>query len=132
MTITGQHVPTATVLVVDDEPALRRLIALAVAQAGARSVLASDVPEALALLEREQVHLILTDLAMPGPGGLDLLAELSARRCTIPAVVVTGSTDASTLRACRLLGAQVVGKPFGVEELARLVSRELGRECLAA
>ncbi|HZQ15438.1 MAG TPA: response regulator [Gaiellaceae bacterium] len=132
MTITGQHVQTATVLVVDDEPALRQLIALAVARAGARPVLASDVPEALELVEREPVHLVLTDLTMPGLGGLDLLAALSARRCTIPAVVVTGSNDTSTLRACRLLGAQVVAKPFGLEELARLVSHELGRECLAA
>jgi DNA-binding NtrC family response regulator len=132
MTITSEPGAGATVLVVDDEPRLRELIAFAVTRAGARPLLAAGVPEALELLAARRIDLVLTDLAMPGLGGLDLLAELSARRCTIPAVVVTGSVDPATVRACRLLGAQVVAKPFGLDELAALVARELGRECLAA
>lgn len=129
---TGVEANGATVLVVDDEPRLRELIAHVVARTGSRPLVASSVPEALELLDAEAVDLVLTDLTMPVLGGLDLLAELSARGSRIPVVVITGSDDAATLRACRLLGAEIVAKPFEFEELGALVAARASRRRLAA
>ena len=110
------------VLIVDDEVSLRDLIALAVASGGREPVRAASVADALAELDRRPVDLVVTDLNMPGAGGLELLAELSSRHAAPPTVVVTASTDASALRAARLLGARaVVTKPFGFLELRRTI-----------
>jgi CheY-like chemotaxis protein len=114
------------VLIVDDEPAVRDLIALVVATGGREPVRVGSVPEALDELERRPVELVVTDLDMPVGGGLDLLAELSSRPSAPPSLVVTGTGDESALRAASLLGArEVIGKPFGFFELRRAVERIL-------
>jgi CheY-like chemotaxis protein len=113
-----------SVLVVDDDASLRELMALVVGSGGNRPLCAESVPEALELLERED--LVLTDLNMPGLGGLDLLAELSARRSAPPVLVVSGCEDAATIRAASLLGALgVVEKPFSLKELRTAIDEAL-------
>ena len=110
------------VLIVEDEPTVRDLIALVVASGGREPVRVASVPDALAELERTPVDLDVTDLNLPGCGGLELLAELSARRDAPPAVVVTATGDDGAKRAARLLGARaVVDKPFALLELRRMV-----------
>jgi CheY-like chemotaxis protein len=110
------------VLIVDDDPQLRELMALVVASSGREPVLATGVAGALEQLDRRPVDLVVTDLNMPGAGGLELLAALSARPGSPPALVVSGSDDESTLRAARLLGARdVVAKPFGFLQLRRAI-----------
>jgi CheY-like chemotaxis protein len=110
------------VLIVDDDATVRDVIALAVASGGRDPVRVATVPDALAELEREPVDLVVTDLNLPGSGGLELLAELSARRNAPPAVVVTATGDDGAKRAARLLGARaVVDKPFALLELRRTI-----------
>src|SRR4051812_24701698 len=116
----------ARVLVVDDNESLRELIALVVGSRGHRPLRADGVPRALELLERERVDLVLTDLNMPGLGGLDLLAELSSHSCAPPVLVVSGCADAATVRAASLLGAAgVVQKPFSLGELRTAIAGAL-------
>jgi DNA-binding NtrC family response regulator len=112
----------ATVLVVDDDEGMRRLLAWIVERGGNRPLIAGDVPEAIEVLDAESVDLVITDLHLPGLGGLDLLAELSARPGSPPSILVTGMPDTATVRAARLLGARaVVEKPFSIDLLLHVV-----------
>jgi DNA-binding NtrC family response regulator len=116
----------SAILVVDDDPAMLRLVSMIVGHGGNRPICAAGVAEALDVLAEEEVDLVLTDLNMPALGGLDLLAALSARLDSPPAIVVSGCTDAATLRAARLLGVrEVVEKPFAVEGLRRAIDAAL-------
>ena len=87
---------------------------------------AESVPRALELLDDGGVDLVLTDLNMPGLGGLDLLAVLSSRRTAPPAIVVSGSQDPAAIRAAKLLGAlRVIEKPFSLRELRSAIDEAL-------
>jgi len=115
-----------TVLVVDDDPAVRRLLALAVELGGRRALRAGSAREALELLREHEVALVVTDVNMPQATGLDLLAALSATIAPPPVLVVTGEADPRTARAATLLGARkVIEKPFGLEELGREIDDAL-------
>ena len=114
------------VFVVDDDVSVRELIALVVGSGGNRPLRAESVAQALELLERERVDLVLTDLEMPGLGGLDLLAELSSRHGAPPVLVVSGCEDTATIRAASLLGAlRIIEQPFSLKELRAAIDEAL-------
>jgi two-component system, response regulator, stage 0 sporulation protein F len=115
------------VLVVDDDPVIRELIARVVIHTGSRVIRAETAAQALRVLDDEPVDLVLTDLDLhEAGGGLRLLAALSARPATPPVVVVTASDDGAALRAARLLGARdVVEKPFSLDELRKGIADAL-------
>src|SRR5690606_15614176 len=75
--------PTAAaadrILVVDDEPNICRLLQRSLGRLGYDVVTAGSVPEALDTLEGSRFDLVLTDLRLPGPSGLDLLVEVRTR-----------------------------------------------------
>lgn len=83
------------VLVVDDEPANRKLLADLVAREGYEALTAAGGAEALARLAREPVDLVLLDIMMPGVDGMAVLAELQKqqRLPALPVVVVTAHED---------------------------------------
>jgi two-component system KDP operon response regulator KdpE len=114
------------VLVVDDDPVVRELIARVAAQSGNRVLRAETTEQALDLLAAEPVNLVLTDLGMPGTGGLRLLAKLSTLPAAPPVVVVTACDDGAALRAARLLGARrILQKPFPLTELQEAIADAL-------
>jgi CheY-like chemotaxis protein len=82
----------ARVLVVEDAPDLRLLVGKLVERMGYEVLLAPDVPRAVELLEQNEIDLLLTDWAMPGMNGGDLIAKMKedARWRAIPTVVLTG------------------------------------------
>ena len=86
---------TATILVVDDLPANRDLMARRLERSGFRVVSAASGPEALELLRRTPVDLVLLDIMMPGMTGLDVLKTVRMTRttATLPVVMVTAKTD---------------------------------------
>jgi len=115
-----------TVLVVDDDAAVCRLMELAVELGGRDAVRAGSAREALEVLRVHRVALIVTDVQMPNASGLDLLAALSATIDPPPVLVVTGQPDPATIRAAGLLGARkVIAKPFSLEELGREIDDAL-------
>jgi CheY-like chemotaxis protein len=117
---------TRRVLIVDDDASIRELAAMIAASCGHEALCVQNVAEALDTLACAPVDLVVTDLNMPGAGGLELLAALSARPGSPPALVITGSEDEAALRAARLLGARaVVAKPFGFAELRRAIAAVL-------
>jgi CheY-like chemotaxis protein len=79
------------VLVVDDEDLVREMLVASLEDAGFAVLAAENGTEALALLEAgEAVDVLVSDLSMPGMGGLALIREAQVRRSGLPAVLLTG------------------------------------------
>ncbi len=106
----------ATVLVVDDEPAIRRLLRATLEKAGYRVDDAANAAEAIKLLHRVP-DVVLLDLGLPDRNGLELLPVMA--RQGAPAVLIVSARDATEEKVTALdLGAvDYVTKPFDTEEL---------------
>jgi CheY-like chemotaxis protein len=101
-------------LVVDDLPANRELLARRLERSGFRVVTASDGPEALVVLRRQDVDLVLLDIMMPGMTGLEVLREVRKTRSSVslPVIMVTAKTDSEDVVEALSLGANdYVTKP---------------------
>ena len=117
------------ILVVDDSPAMRRMIrrVLDACDISIGSIFeAADGREALAVLEESTVDVVLTDINMPGMNGEQFLSELNDRseRARPPVIVI--STDSTRTREVRMieLGAKgYVTKPFFPEQLSAELTR---------
>ena len=116
-----------TLLVVDDEPNIRRVLELSLGDAGYRVLTASTAAQASRLLAAERVDLLLTDLQLPDRSGLELLDEVRAARADLPVILITAyGTVESAVQAIRAGAFDYVMKPFRVEEIEALVQRALG------
>ncbi|MCR4374776.1 MAG: response regulator, partial [Acidobacteria bacterium] len=115
MTVTS----TFTVLVVDENQAVRQFVDLAVGSDVVRVVGVADGHAALDSVERMPPDLVLAATGLTGLGGHDLAARLSSRN--LPVVLVTGSLDRTGADAGAAVG--VLAKPLGVQQLRDLVSR---------
>lgn len=123
---------TETVLIVEDESAVRELVSDILASAGYNVRTAGNGVEALALLARDvdPVHLVLSDVVMPEMSGPSLAVRLASVRPEIPVLFMSGYADEETFR--HGLEAQpypLLNKPFSVSELRRAVRAVLdGRD----
>jgi len=122
-----------TVLVVDDEPPVRRLVRRALEGAGYLVLEAADGEEALWLLDAQAVALVITDVLMPGQDGIEVVLDLRARPAPVPVVVMSGGgtgLDIETLVSSALAfgAAAALAKPFSVAELLAVVRDTLGEE----
>ena len=111
---------SATILVVEDEPLVRRTVVLALERAGHKVITAGDGEEALALLrqERHGVQLVLTDVVMPRLGGVELARAVRATQATpMPILFMSGFHERQT----ELANERVLGKPFTAEQLLSAV-----------
>jgi hypothetical protein len=120
-----------TVLVVEDEEAVRKLEAESLAAQGYRVRVAADAQEALALAERmpERIDLLVTDVVMPGRSGRELAEELSRRRPGLRVLFVSGYVDDEFPDAGQA-GSEVwfLPKPFTPRVLANKVREVLDAE----
>jgi len=122
------------ILVVDDDPDIRRIAALALERLGGfRVELASGGDEALALMARELPDVVLLDVTMPGkdgPATLQALREIpGAGRLPVVFFTATSST-AEAARLCALGAAGVVPKPFDLADLPRRIRDIVDRAAL--
>lgn len=107
-----------TVLVVDDEPPIRRLLKTSFGAQGYHVVEAADGQAALDALKSASVDLIVLDLGLPGKDGFGVIKELRDRGLAVPIVVLSSRDDeAGKVKALDLGADDYVTKPFGVEEL---------------
>jgi two-component system NtrC family response regulator len=107
-----------TILIVDDDAAIRLLLRSHLESKGYACATANDGAEALALLGKRQYHLLITDLDMPGMGGVELLQEVRSRGLITRCIVVTGYATIGNLTACLREGAvALVPKPLRDFEL---------------
>jgi DNA-binding response OmpR family regulator len=111
------------VLVVDDEPAIRALVAKIVERQGFPVEIARDGADAISKLEVEDYGVLVIDLMMPNVDGYGLIEHLKGRPGRQPAVIVISAGDSAALR--RLDGSMVhsiVRKPFDIDVLGDLIA----------
>ena len=114
----------ASVLVVDDDPVSRMMLAHVVRRAGHHVDEAESVATALPLLETRRFDLVISDYMMPGGTGLDLLDALPD--AGVPFVLLTGVMESGELDDERVDRVDAyVTKPFASAELEELVERLL-------
>ncbi len=105
------------VLVVDDEPPIRKLLRMGLSAQGYQTLEAPNAKAALDLLN-EKPDLIILDLGLPDAHGHDLLRMIRARNESVPIVVLSSRSDeAGKVEALDLGADDYVTKPFGMDEL---------------
>ncbi|WP_027165335.1 response regulator transcription factor [Mesorhizobium sp. WSM3224] len=109
---------TVSILVVDDEPPIRKLLRVGLGSQGYTVSEAPNAKAALELMQAERPDLILLDLGLPGMTGLELLGKWRSDGLDIPVVILSSRTDEAGIVAALELGADdYVTKPFGMNEL---------------
>lgn len=119
------------VLIVDDEPDIRRLVSFALGRHGFDVVQASDGEAAIGVAEAEQPDLIIMDVMMPLMNGLDAARRLkeNERTCSIPIVMLSAKSQQYEITAGLECGAEdYITKPFTPSELVEQLSGFIGAE----
>ncbi len=112
------------VLVVEDDDDLRRLITIAVADAGYSAVGVADGAAALAACAERDADVILLDLALPRLAGQAFVDAYRRDHGRAKLIVVTGATSGGEISA-RMQAAAFLSKPFELDELVRAIGRVL-------
>src|SRR5579872_4126574 len=114
------------ILIVDDEPPIRRFLRTALTAQGYRVEEAADGEGALDFLKRNPVDLIVLDLGLPGIDGLEVVRRLRAQGSAVPIVILSSRDDETGKVTALDLGADdYVSKPFGMEELSARIRAAL-------
>jgi PAS domain S-box-containing protein len=123
-----QAVPGETVLVVEDEVVVRKMMTRALEEAGYRVLQASSAAEAIDLVSgtADKINLLLTDIVMPGKNGRELAEQVETLSPGIPVLFTSGYTDGEIERRGLLKpGAAFIQKPLTPKALVRAVQRTL-------
>ncbi len=123
----------ATLLVVDDEPGIREVMALALIAGGHHCIAAADGMEALAeVAKHEEIEGVITDLHMPKLDGLELVRRLREARPDLPVVVCSGCIPDAHRVALHEMGISILPKPYTASQLLRCVDSMSHLPCSAA
>jgi two-component system KDP operon response regulator KdpE len=110
--------PTLRILVVEDEPPIRRFLRTSLGAQGYDVIEAEDVQSGLAALRRNAVDILILDLGLPGLDGFEMIKQLRESGSALPIIVLSARTDeAGKVKALDLGADDFVTKPFGVDEL---------------
>jgi two-component system response regulator AtoC len=116
----------ATVLIVDDDAALRKVLGALLGQAGIASVEAASGREALLILQSRLIDAVIADLRMPEMDGMDLVSYVASGWPDVPVVMLTAhGTVALAVEAMKRGAADFVLKPFDREEVLFVVQKAL-------
>jgi CheY-like chemotaxis protein len=111
-----------TILVVDDDPGVRFALTEVLRERGHRVIAAASGQEALDKLDG--VDVVVTDLAMPGMDGLELVSRIAERAPALPVILVTAHGSDQMVRIAQGRGARgCVRKPFDIDEIAAVIER---------
>src|SRR6202162_4942466 len=115
-----------TILIIEDEAKMRRLLELNLGDDGFKTLSAGDAETGLKLLASEPVHLVLTDLKLPGISGLEFLQTAKQQNSALPIVVMTAYGSVETaVEAMKAGASDYVLKPFSLAEMRMAVEKEL-------
>lgn len=115
-----------TILIVEDEAKMRRLLELDLSEDGFHTVSAADVETALKKLHESTPDLIITDLKLPGMGGLEFLEHVKRANAALPVIVMTAfGTVETAVEAMKAGASDYVLKPFSLAEMRLVVRKEL-------
>ena len=116
----------ATVLIVEDEKKMARLLELNLSEEGYSVHAAPDAETGLRLLRQEKVDLVVTDLKLPGMDGLEFLQAVKRANAAIPVIVMTAyGTVETAVEAMKAGASDYILKPFSLEEMKLIVGKEL-------
>ena len=119
-----------TVLLVEDERAVRLVVERALRRGGMDVITASDGDLALDLLGETRVDVLVSDVVMPGIDGVELLEAIRARRPGLPVVLMSGYAEPPQRRALDGTGAVFLSKPFAADDLLDAVRAALAAQPL--
>jgi two-component system, response regulator FlrC len=115
-----------SVLVVEDDAALREALIDTLRAAGLTAVAAHDAPSALETIEAQEIGLVISDVQMPGPNGYELLTSIKRARPYLPVVLMTAyGTVAQAVAAMREGATDYIVKPFDAQALIDMARRQL-------
>src|SRR6202451_1533985 len=115
-----------TILIVEDEAKMRRLLELNLGDDGFATVSAGDAETGLKLLREHPIDLILTDLKLPGMNGLEFLQTIKRQNAILPVVVMTAFGSVETaVEAMKAGASDYVLKPFSLTEMRMVIHKEL-------
>jgi DNA-binding response OmpR family regulator len=121
-----------SILVVDDDREMLRLLSRTLELEGYDATIAADGKSAMALLEKYGPDLVVLDIMMPGVDGFQVL-ELIRQRSNVPVIMLTARCDLTSLCDAVVLGADdYVTKPFHTRELLARIKAKLRRAKLAS
>jgi DNA-binding response OmpR family regulator len=113
-----------TILLTDDEPDLREVVAETLAEAGYAVLTATDGHDAVRVLSENWVNLLITDVTMPGIDGFELARQAKVMRPSIGVIYLSGYAVHSAESAGTTYGP-VLQKPMRMRDLVAEVSRQL-------
>lgn len=115
-----------TILAVDDEPNMRRLLEISLRQAGYKPLIANNGKAALEIIKTEHIDLIISDFHMPSMNGLALLAAIRQQSESLPFIMVTAQGEIKTaVEAMKLGAADYILRPFELETLEIAIAKAL-------
>jgi DNA-binding NtrC family response regulator len=116
----------ASILIVEDEPRMRRLLEISLGEDGHSVHSAGDAESGLLHLRKEAVDLVVTDLKLPAMNGLEFLQEGKRLNAALPFIVMTAYGSVETAVDAMKAGASdYVLKPFTMAEMKLVISKEL-------
>jgi CheY-like chemotaxis protein len=118
--------PRARVLVIEDEAPVRELLCELVAMLGHEVEGAPDGRRGLARLATFHYDVVLTDLAMPGASGWDVVRELRARRAPVSVIMLSAHATEQDVRRAQMEKVPLLRRPFRIEVLRGLIRQTLG------
>ena len=121
----GSTIPQETILLVEDEPAVRQLFATALSRAGYTVFEARNGEEAVKVFEEhaDDIDLLLTDMRMPYMGGAELAGELRGRNQALKMICISGYGGS----AATAVSSDFLAKPFSRDEMLKKVREVLDR-----
>jgi DNA-binding NtrC family response regulator len=115
-----------TILIVEDEAKMRRLLELNLGEDGFDTRSAADAEAGLEMLQHDPVDLVITDLKLPGMGGLEFLHAVKRMNAALPVIVMTAfGTVETAVEAMKAGASDYVLKPFSLAEMRMVVHKEL-------
>jgi DNA-binding NtrC family response regulator len=116
--------PKKLVLVVDDEPELREILKEEFEYCGYSVIEAENGSKAAALLNQNNVDVVVSDIRMPGGSGLDLLAAIGAKEGSRPPVIlVSAFVDINSSEAQQKGAFDLVSKPYDLNDVVALLEK---------
>ena len=115
-----------TILAVDDEPNMRRLLEISLRQAGYKPLLANNGKAALEIMKTDHIDLIVSDFHMPSMNGLALLEAIRQQSESLPFIMVTAQGEIKTaVEAMKLGASDYLLRPFELETLEIAIAKAL-------
>jgi len=116
----------SSILIVDDDQNIRKILRDLLDKEGFNVLTASDVDKALPLIDAKDLDIIVTDLKMPGKSGMDLLTLCHEKRPAVPVIMITAFGNVEAAVAAMKKGAyDFITKPFDENELLNVIEKAI-------